>query len=109
MSRLSPQVASGLFVLVAGLGVVHAMTNGSPDVEAASKPPATAVPISQGAELAPPNLAGVDPVVQRVLFASGRAEAFPADALVDLPPEVARVLVAHGATLTVPTDPDGRG
>lgn len=107
MSRLSPQVASGLLVLLAGLAVVYAVTNGASDVEAASKPPVTAVPVTQPAEVPPPSLEGVAPAVQRVLYASGKAEALGVDALVDLPPEVARVLVAYRATLTVPTDLDG--
>jgi hypothetical protein len=109
LSRLSPQIASGLFVLAAGVGVVYAVTSGASDSEAPSKPLVTAVPVTQTAELTPPNLAGVDPVVQRVLFTSGKAEALSVDALVDLPPEVARVLVAYGATLTVPSNPDGQG
>jgi len=49
----------------------------------------------------------VDAAVQRVLYASGRAEAFRADQLTQLPPEVARVLVSYGATLTVAAN--GRG
>ena len=101
MSRLTPQGVTGLFVLLAGLAVVYVIA-----VTPESEPVTEAVVVSsQGAqvtEVPPPALEGVDPAVQRVLFASGRAEAFRADQLTQLPPEVARVLVSYEVTLTVP-------
>lgn len=107
MSRLSPQAISGLFVLLAGLVVVYAITAASGETEVASKPVAVSPSITAVVEVPPPNLEGVDLAVQRVLYASGKAEALRADELLELSPEVARVLVYYGATLTIPTGPTG--
>lgn len=108
MSRLTPQGVTGLFVLLAGLAVVYVIA-----VTPETAPVTEAVVVSsQGAqvtEVPPPALKGVDPAVQRVLFASGRAEAFRADQLTQLPPEVARVLVSYGVTLPVPENEGGNG
>jgi hypothetical protein len=90
---------TGLFVLVAGLAVVYVIAvtpQGEPVIEPIVSPRG-----AQVTEVPPPALEGVDPAVQRVLYASGRAEAFRADQLTQLPPEVARVLVSYGAILTV--------
>jgi hypothetical protein len=90
---------TGLFVFVAGLAVVYVFA-----VAPESKPvtePVVSPLAAQVTEVRPPALEGVDPAVQRVLYASGRAEAFRADQLTQLPPEVARVLVSYGAILTV--------
>ena len=97
MSRPTPQGVTGLLVLVAGLAVVYVIA-----VAPVSEPVTESVVAPRGAPGAPPPaLEGVDAAVQRVLYASGRAEAFRAEQLTQLPPEVARVLVSHGATLTV--------
>lgn len=109
MSRLSPQAISGLFVLFAGLAVVYAMASGPGDVEAAPEPTAVSFANTSVVEVSPPSLEGVDLAVQRVLYASGKAEALRVDELSELPPEVARILVYYGATLTVPTGPAGGG
>jgi hypothetical protein len=98
---------TGLFVLVAGLAVVYVIAM-APEGEPVPDPVVTR-PGTQVAEVQPPALEGVDAAVQRVLYASGRAEAFRADQLTQLPPEVARVLVFYGATLAVPlTEGDDR-
>jgi hypothetical protein len=94
LSRLSPQGVTGLFVLVAGLAVVYAIAV-APDRGSATETVVSLRPQAQVVE-------GVDAAVQRVLYSSGHAEAFRADELTQLPPEVARVLVFYGATLTVP-------
>jgi hypothetical protein len=52
---------------------------------------------------------GVDPAVERVLYAGGKAEVLRGDQLSELPAELVRVLVQFGATLTIPTDPAGEG
>ena len=105
MSRFPLQVAAGLLVLIAGLAAVYTMVVAP---EPAPQPGAQQVvpssPPTQVVEVPPPTLEGVDPVVQRVLYATGRAEAFTADELTRLPPEVARVLVFYGATITVPIE-----
>jgi hypothetical protein len=101
LSRLSPQGVTGLFVLVAGLAVVYAIAV-APDRGSATETVVSLRPQAQVVEVPPPTLEGVDAAVQRVLYSSGHAEAFRADELTHLPPEVARVLVFYGATLTVP-------
>lgn len=106
MSRLSPQGVTGLFVLLAGLAVVYVIA-ATPEIEPLPEPVRVAPPVAQVTEVPPPAMEGVDPAVQRVLYASGRAEAFRADQLTELPPEVARVLVSYGVTLTVPATESG--
>jgi hypothetical protein len=101
------QSVAGLFVLIAGLAVVYVMAL-APEQAPQTEPVAPPIPEAQVVETPPPTLEGVDPVVQRVLYSSGSAEAFRADQLTQLPPEVARVLVFYGATLTVPV-PAGAG
>jgi hypothetical protein len=95
---------TGLFVLVAGLAVVYVIAV-TPETEPVAVSPAGA----EVTEVPPPALEGVDAAVQRVLYAGGRAEAFRADQLTQLPPEVARVLVSYGVTLTVPATEGGDG
>ena len=84
-------------MLIAGLAVVYTIV-----VAPEPAPPPVAQQVVSS--LPPPTLEGVDPVVQRVLYATGRAEAFTADELTQLAPEVARVLVFFGATITVPIE-----
>ncbi|HLF43168.1 MAG TPA: hypothetical protein VJA46_06530 [Acidimicrobiia bacterium] len=109
MSHLSPQAISGFFVLMAGLAVVYALAAGPGDVEAAPEPTVVSSPVTSVVEVPPPSLEGVDIAVQRVLYASGKAEALRVDQLTELPPEVARILVHYGVTLTLPTGPTGGG
>jgi hypothetical protein len=101
LSRPSLQSVAGLFVLIAGLAVVYVMAL-APEEAANTEAVVSPQPGAQVVETPPPTLEGVDPAVQRVLYSSGSAEAFRADQLTQLPPEVARVLVFYGATLTVP-------
>jgi hypothetical protein len=108
LSRFSVQVAAGLFVLVAGLTVVYAVVVApKPEPQPATEQLVRSSPPTQVVEVPPPTLGGVDPAVQRVLYSTGRAEAFRADELTQLPPEVARVLVFYGATITVPIGAGG--
>jgi hypothetical protein len=96
---------TGLLVLVAGLAVVYLIA-----VAPVSEPMTESVVAARGAPEAgapPPALEGVDAAVQRVLYASGRAEALRADQLTQLPAEVARVLVSYEATLTVAANQQG--
>ncbi|HSK07047.1 MAG TPA: hypothetical protein VK990_05965, partial [Acidimicrobiia bacterium] len=106
LSRLTPQGVAGLFVLVAGLAVVYVIAV-TPEMEPATEPVLVAPLVARVAQLPPPGLEGVDPAVERILYASGRAEAFRADQLTELPPEVARVLVFYRVTLTVPVTEGG--
>lgn len=102
MSRISPQTLSGLFVLLAGLAVVYVIAVGPGATEAPSEVTSTSLAGAPVLEVAPPNLEGVDPAIQRVLYASGKAEALRVDQISELPPEVARVLASFGVTLAVP-------
>jgi len=101
LSRLSPPAISGVFALLAGLAVVYALAVGPSTPEAAplDEPSPTA---PRAVEVAPPRLEGIDLAVQRVLYASGKAQALRIDELPELPPEVARVLATFGVTLTIP-------
>jgi hypothetical protein len=88
-------------VLLAGLAVVYAIAGGPSTPETApSAAPSSTVPAA--VEISPPRLEGIDLAVQRVLYASGKAQAFRVDELSELSPEVARVLATFGVTLTVP-------
>jgi hypothetical protein len=107
LSHLSLQSVSGAFALIAGVAVVIAMVAGPGDVEAVPEPTSASIPDNAIVEVVPPSIEGVDPAVQLVLHASGKAEVLRADQLSDLPPEVARVLVYYGATLAIPTAPPG--
>ena len=109
MSHLSLQSVSGAFVLIAGLAVVVAVIAGSDDAAAVPEPAPVSVPNTAALEVAAPSIAGLDPAVERVLYAGGKAEVLRADQLSELPPEVGRVLVRFGATLTIPTDSAGEG
>ena len=104
MSGLSSQALSGVFVLLAGAVVVLTVSFGPVDEPEALVPPISQ-PETHVLEVPPPSLAGIDPAVQRVLYASGKAEAMAADDMSQLPPEVARILAYYGATLTIPTEP----
>jgi len=106
LSRLSLQTVSGLYVLTAGLAVLAAVAAASGDPEPA--PETGSAPSSAPVEAPAPSLDGVDLAVQRVLYASGRAEVVDPVQIPDLPPEVARVLISYGVTLTVPA-PEGQG
>lgn len=107
MSRFPVQVAAGLLVLVAGLIVVYAVVALEPEPQPAAQQVVPPSSPTQVVEVPPPSLAGVDPAVQRVLYSTGRAEAFRADELTQLPPEVARILVFYRATITVPVEAGG--
>jgi hypothetical protein len=88
-------------VLIAGLAVVYALAAGpnTPDTAPQSAPAPSVAP---AVEIPPPRLEGIDLAVQRVLYASGKAQVLRVDELSELPPEVARVLATFGATLTIP-------
>jgi hypothetical protein len=108
LSRLSPQAISGVFVLVAGAAVVYTLVAGPVD-EPVPVPPVTSRPEPQVVEVPLPTVEGIDDAVQRVLYASGKAEAMAVDQLSQLPPEVARILVYYGVTLAIPTEPGVTG
>jgi hypothetical protein len=106
LSRIPLQIAAGLFVLLAGLIVVYAGIAASGAQPVAQQVVPAPSP-TQVVEVPPPTLEGVDPAVQRVLYSTGRAEAFRADELTQLPQEVARVLASYGATITVAVEVEG--
>jgi hypothetical protein len=89
---------------LAGVVVVLTVTFGPVD-EPVTVAPTTTRAETRVLEVAPPSIAGIDPAVQRVLYASGKAEAMADVDMSQLPPEVARILAYYGATLAIPTDP----
>lgn len=56
-------------------------------------------------EVAPPSVTDIDPVISRVLYAEGNADAIGESDSSGLPPEVVRVLVYYDVTLVVPVGP----
>jgi hypothetical protein len=109
LSRLSPQSIAGLVVLAAGLLVVVEVTTGTPEPGPEPEPVVMVAPDVPVPEAPSPSVPGVPPEVQRVLFASGNAERLGVDQLSELPPEVARVLIHYGVTLTIATERGGEG
>lgn len=109
MSHVSLQSVSGAFALIAGLAVVVAVIAGPDDVPTVPEPAPVSVTDTAAREVAAPSIEGVDPAVERVLYAGGKAVMLRGDQLSELPAEVARVLVQFGATLAIPTDPAGEG
>lgn len=109
MSRLSSQTISGLFVFLAGLAVVYVVAVGPGSIEAPSEATSTSIADTRVLEVLPPSLEGVDLAIQRVLYASGKAEALRVDQISELPAEVARVLASFGVTLAVPESQAGGG
>jgi hypothetical protein len=107
LSRLSVQTTSGLFVLLAGLAVVSALTVGAKTTQPLTEPTSASFADAPVVLVPPPTIDGVDLAVQRVLYASGKAQALRVDELSQLPPAVARVLATFGATLTIPVSHEG--
>lgn len=52
-----------------------------------------------------PDVSGIPASVQRILYASGKLEAFVPNQVSELRPEISRVLAYYGATLTVSENP----
>jgi hypothetical protein len=107
MSGSGKSVAAGITVaLLAALPVIRSMggkadeserTTTTTDRSTDTSPPTTLVVVK------PPEVAGVDEVIARVLYSSGAAEALTAGEVDELPPEVVRVLAYYGVTLTIAT------
>lgn len=93
-----------VFVLVAGLVALFAVSIGfdQPWVEPVSTP----APVVEDRVA---TAGGLDPSVQRVLHSTGFAQVLVPGETSQLPPEVARVLIASGKGLAVPTPSGGAG
>jgi hypothetical protein len=109
MSGSGKSVAAGITVAVlAALPIIRSMNSSKDDsvdttqetvlVTTTTTPPHTTV-----VAVEPPEVAGVDDVVARVLYSSGAAEALTPGEVDELPPEVVRVLAYYGVTLTIAT------
>jgi hypothetical protein len=99
MSHSTIQGLVGLFLFVSGLIALYAVSTPEPaiaDDPVAISPQQTATPPT------PTRIVEVGPQVQQALAEAGRAEVLGADALRQIPPEVARVLIENGVVLTVP-------
>jgi len=111
MSRESLGVVSGLIVMLAGAMTVWAITTlAGPEPAASTTADAavTSTTATQSVEIALPDLPGVPPEVERVLYATGKAQPIAFGDLNGIPPEVQRVLIEFQAPLMVPTsDPQG--
>jgi hypothetical protein len=99
MSHSTIQGLVGLFLFVSGLIALYAVSTPEParnDDPPASNTQATATSAT------PTRIVEVGPQVQQALTEAGRAEVLGADAMSQIPPEVARVLIENGVVLTVP-------
>jgi hypothetical protein len=92
LSRLS--IPTGLAVLLTGLIALQAAM--TPDV-ASTGEPAVAPP-------GPVTMDELDPSVRRLLLAHGSAAVLSPDEMTQLPDAVARALIDHGITLTLPLE-----
>ena len=93
MSRLS--IPTGLAVLLTGLIALHASM--TPNVASTvGEPPAVAP--------GPVAMDELDPSVKRLLLAHGSAALLSPDEMTQLPDAVARALIDHGITLTLPSE-----
>ena len=90
MSRVS--IPTGLALLLTGLIALHAsMTSAS----------AVGDPVNTPVVSEPLLIEGLDPSVVRALQVDGSAQVLTDDEMANLPPAVARILIEHGAALTV--------
>lgn len=107
MSKEGLGVASGVVVMLAGILTVWSMTTGTATQEQAAPTTSlvtTTTAAPQTVEIPLPDLPGVPPEVQRVLYWKGPAEAIPYGELSGIPAEVQRVLIEYQAPLMVPTN-----
>jgi hypothetical protein len=99
MSHSTIQGLVGLFLFVSGLIALYAVSTPEParvDDQVAINPQPRATSAT------PTRIVEVGPQVQQALTEAGRAEVLGAEAMSQIPPEVARVLIENGVVLTVP-------
>jgi hypothetical protein len=84
----------GLFLFATGLIALYAVSSSRAD----GNVPVTISPVIP---TSPAQIEGV-PEVQQALTDTGRAEVLGADAMSQIPPEVAKALIENGVVLTVP-------
>jgi hypothetical protein len=112
MSKEALGVASGVVVMLAGILTVWSMTTNTADQDQATpttSPATTTSTKAQAVEMSLPELPGVPPEVQRVLYWKGDAQAIPYGELKAIPPAVQRVLIEYQAPLMVPTNTSDGG
>lgn len=108
MGSSATSLIAGLAVAV--LGAVPAVWLLTAPSEEPAATPTTTKPVITTTVPAPlpepaPAVAGLSEAIGAVLGDAGAAETVPADALADeLPENVVRVLIEHGAVLTVPEE-----
>jgi hypothetical protein len=85
----------GLFLFATGLVALYAVSSS----RAGGNEPGTMSPVIP---TSPAQIEGVGPEVQQALTDTGRAEVLGADAMSQIPPEVAEALIENGVVLTVP-------
>lgn len=97
MSKLSLRTVSGVVVMLTGVTAIGAMVSmGSEE---------TPVQPTEATEVSVPDLAAVDPSIQRLLAGNGKLSTYDPNQFTELSPEIARVLASYGATLTIPVEP----
>jgi hypothetical protein len=89
-------------VLLSGLVVLAGVQFGG-DQTSTAEPPAVVTTLPRPTVTTTvPSVAGLDPVITRVLAAAGKLQTLAPDQPGLFPPEVARVLAANGVPLLVP-------
>jgi hypothetical protein len=98
LSQSAIHTLLGFLLFVTGLIALFAVS---------SPPPSAATP--QEPTTPPPSMVGdvdliegIGPEVEQVFLEGGTAEVLGADAMSQIPPEVARILVENGVVLTIP-------
>lgn len=107
MTKEALGVASGVVVMLAGILTVWSMTTNTAvqdQTTPTTSPAATTSTTAQAVEMSLPDLPGVPPEVQRVLYWKGDAQAIPYGELKGIPTAVQRVLIEYQAPLMVPTN-----
>lgn len=111
MTRDSIGVLAGLTVMIAGLISISSLGDtGNAETETAAMTSETTLMTTttvagpQTVEIPLPDLQGLPPEVQRVLYSKGTAEAVTYGDLAELPPVIERVLIQYEAPLMVPSE-----
>jgi hypothetical protein len=104
LSTSSLGATSGVAVLLIGAIALGSVLYG---VSSTESPAVSSTTIArQEVVVAPaPDVDGIPPSVQKVLYSSGKLEALGSNQVSELRPEISRVLAYYGATLTVSETP----
>ena len=104
MSRSALHTLIGVFLFGTGLFALYGVLSPSPAAQPTQAiddqtPPTVPVPVDQ--------VEGLGLAVELVLSVAGRAGPLGPDELSQIPPEVTRVLIEKGVTLTIPLGGEG--